>query len=287
MSISLTLLFLTAFKGYSNPEFRQGALISAIRAVGDQILLQSNDSTSRVLPIKQKGSVYLMSFETELQITPDSLVALVKEQFARIKLQDDYLVELLSCDSHKVVYSYLMVKKASKDMVACKIRSLAKDCYQIKISLSELEFTLDSKAENEAPVKSDNSNKMWLILISAAFVIILLIAYQAKKRSTADSMVTSIKLGKFHFKPTDATLILKEERIDLSVKEADLLQLLHGSLNQTVEREVILKEVWGDEGDYVGRTLDVFISKLRKKLSADPEVKIMNVRGVGYRLVVG
>ena len=62
--------------------------------------------------------------------------------------------------------------------------------------------------------------------------------------------------------------------------------MLYEKLNETVEKEVILKEVWGDEGDYVGRTLDVFISKLRKKLEADPNVKIVNIRGVGYKLVV-
>jgi DNA-binding response OmpR family regulator len=53
-----------------------------------------------------------------------------------------------------------------------------------------------------------------------------------------------------------------------------------------VERDEILNKVWGDDGDYVGRTLDVFISKLRKKLEADACVKIVNIRGVGYKLVV-
>ena len=54
-----------------------------------------------------------------------------------------------------------------------------------------------------------------------------------------------------------------------------------------MEREKILATVWGDEGDYVGRTLDVFVSKLRKKLEADANVRIVNIRGVGYRLVLG
>jgi DNA-binding response OmpR family regulator len=47
-----------------------------------------------------------------------------------------------------------------------------------------------------------------------------------------------------------------------------------------------LNKVWGDEGDYIGRTLDVFISKLRKKLEADSSIKIVNIRGVGYKLVM-
>ena len=53
-----------------------------------------------------------------------------------------------------------------------------------------------------------------------------------------------------------------------------------------MEREVLLNKVWGDQGDYVGRTLDVFISKLRKKLEADPHVKIVSIRGVGYKMVI-
>ena len=76
------------------------------------------------------------------------------------------------------------------------------------------------------------------------------------------------------------------ESMQLSGKETDLLLLLCAHENQTLQRDQILRLVWEDEGDYIGRTLDVFISKLRKKLEADPRVKIMNIRGVGYKLVV-
>jgi len=56
------------------------------------------------------------------------------------------------------------------------------------------------------------------------------------------------------------------------------------SINQPVEREQILKEGWGDKGDYLGRTLAIYISKLRKKLEPDASWKVENIRGVGYRL---
>ena len=62
--------------------------------------------------------------------------------------------------------------------------------------------------------------------------------------------------------------------------------MLYNAANTTVERDVILNMVWGDEGDYIGRTVDVFISKLRKKLEFDSKVKIVNVRGVGYKLIM-
>jgi DNA-binding response OmpR family regulator len=96
-----------------------------------------------------------------------------------------------------------------------------------------------------------------------------------------------ISLGVYLFNRITGELKLNEQKTQLTGKESDLLQLLFENLNTTVERDVILSEVWGDEGDYVGRTLDVFISKLRKKLEEDNSVKIANVRGVGYKLVIG
>jgi DNA-binding response OmpR family regulator len=81
-------------------------------------------------------------------------------------------------------------------------------------------------------------------------------------------------------------LSFEDKIIELTSKEADLLFLLYSAANNTLERKVILNTVWGDEGDYVGRTLDVFISKLRKKLEADSNLKIVNIHGVGYKFVM-
>lgn len=97
---------------------------------------------------------------------------------------------------------------------------------------------------------------------------------------------TGITLGKFSFDKSNLLLKHNHQHIDLSQKEAEVLDLLMASANQTIDRETMLREVWGNEGDYIGRTLDVFISKLRKKLEADDTIKIVNVRGVGYKLVV-
>ena len=95
-----------------------------------------------------------------------------------------------------------------------------------------------------------------------------------------------ISLGAYHFDKQNTELIIDHQKIELTTKEADLLLLLYNAANTTVERDVILNMVWGDEGDYIGRTVDVFISKLRKKLEFDSKVKIVNVRGVGYKLIM-
>ena len=81
-------------------------------------------------------------------------------------------------------------------------------------------------------------------------------------------------------------LVYEGERVNMTTRESDLLHLLYKSINNTVKKEHILKEIWGDEGSYDGRTLDVFISKLRKKLAYDPRVKLVNVKGVGYKMVI-
>jgi DNA-binding response OmpR family regulator len=81
-------------------------------------------------------------------------------------------------------------------------------------------------------------------------------------------------------------LIREEKTIELTSKESELLNLLYASANETVERDIILNKVWGDEGDYVGRTLDVYISKLRKKLGNDASIQIKNIRGIGYKLII-
>jgi two-component system OmpR family response regulator len=74
--------------------------------------------------------------------------------------------------------------------------------------------------------------------------------------------------------------------IALTNKEATLLKLFCHHLNKVLNRDVIQKAIWEDEGYFVGRSMDVFISRLRKILSADPAVSIVNVHGVGYKLDV-
>ena len=95
-----------------------------------------------------------------------------------------------------------------------------------------------------------------------------------------------ISIGEYQFDKKGMKLIFKGKSEELSGKESDLLELFYANENKTLGRDFILNKVWGDEGDYIGRTLDVFVSKLRKKLEADPNLKIMNIRGVGYRFVI-
>ena len=107
-----------------------------------------------------------------------------------------------------------------------------------------------------------------------------------RKKSAESLDPYLVPIGASRFDKRNMTINYKGEKIELSSKEAELLTLLHDSANAPIEREVLLQKVWGDDGDYIGRTLDVFISKLRKKLSLDSSMKIVNIRGVGYKLIL-
>jgi DNA-binding response OmpR family regulator len=73
---------------------------------------------------------------------------------------------------------------------------------------------------------------------------------------------------------------------ELTAKENKLLLIFARSPNAVIERTRLQKEIWEDEGVIVGRSLDMFISKLRKKLETDPSIQLINIHGKGYRLEV-
>lgn len=89
----------------------------------------------------------------------------------------------------------------------------------------------------------------------------------------------------FTFSPNDLSLQNEQVKYDITAKEADLLELLLENANNTVKRSDILLKLWGKDDYFLGRSLDVFISRLRKYLAVDETIQIETVRGVGFKLV--
>lgn len=96
----------------------------------------------------------------------------------------------------------------------------------------------------------------------------------------AEDLPTSFEIGSYTFEYED--LMLNDQR--LTQREADVLRLLAVHINEIVKREIILKEIWGEDDYFHGRSLDVFISRLRKYLSGDTTVSIENIHSVGFKL---
>lgn len=93
-------------------------------------------------------------------------------------------------------------------------------------------------------------------------------------------------LGKFLFDAKGQQLYLDCEVISLTDKECKVLELLHKNFGELIPRDVLMQKVWIDEGVITTRSLDMFVSKLRKKLSSDPELRITNIHGKGYKLEI-
>lgn len=110
------------------------------------------------------------------------------------------------------------------------------------------------------------------------------------KRSgkTEQSDNNLIAIGEFTFDTSNYKLSIKgEEDRKLTKKEAEILKLLSQQQEKVIERELILNLVWGDDNYFNGRSLDVFITKLRKYLKADENININNIHGIGFSLNIG
>lgn len=98
---------------------------------------------------------------------------------------------------------------------------------------------------------------------------------------------SSCRIGKFDFDSRNFTLSAATEKITLTQRESELLQLFIDHKNVVLKREEILIKLWGDDDYFRGRSLDVFISRLRKILADEPGIAIENLHGVGFKFVTG
>lgn len=262
----------------ANAEIEDQHVKVRLRHIAHEFLLQMEDSTTRILPIEKIQGRYEIKFANEFSFQPDALLFSTFKVLEKYYITDNYIVEVEDCETKSIIHSFATEVQSTEDLGACQQRLLPKQCYVLYFTQVE---DLTGGSTEEISVKN-NSIYMFIIV----FVILVLLGglYVRKKKRSLNANL--INIGKYHFDKKGMLLTLKAQSVELSSKESDLLYLLFSNENSTLEREHILKVVWGDDGDYVGRTLDVFISKLRKKLQDDNDIKIINVRGVGYKLIV-
>jgi len=298
MRLNYIKIFLIAFASIllvsSNIEARQSLsdqqIEVSLRMIGHKVLLCFGDSTSRVLPIEKEDGRYRIKFDTEFQFEPEELVSTITQVIEETKMDYSFIMVVQDCESDDIVYSYQMGDLTNPNITPCLTRPLPKACYDLVFTfLDDEQIKKSFIANNPEAVIEDASEANSMTYPIMAILLIPIIGvffFLRKKRNQPIKDPNLISLGDYQFNKRKTELTHDQKIIELTSKEANLLILLYDAVNTTMEREVILKQVWGDEGDYVGRTLDVFISKLRKKLEADPKVKIVNIRGVGYKLVI-
>lgn len=104
------------------------------------------------------------------------------------------------------------------------------------------------------------------------------------KRSSKNTSQTVFQIGAYTFDAVNLILERENKQTTLTQKEADLLKLFCRNREQLIKRDEILKSVWGNDDYFLGRSLDVFISKLRKYLKEDKNIEIVNQFGIGFRM---
>jgi len=243
----------------------------ALRDVGNSLLLSQNDSTSLVLPITNiDANKFELTFQKELRIVPDSLVNAVKNSFAKANLPDNYRIEVLQCSDNEVAYSYEMKNEEQNSIIPCMGRALPVGCYIIQVQFTELK------------------QASWIIyvLLFGGVILALWFLMKLRKPKLKEDTLESYIIGKYKFYPDQNKLVKSASEIQLSKKECELLEIFYENLNTVVKRDELVKRVWEDQGVFVGRSLDTYISKLRKKLQEDDSIKITNIHGIGYKLEV-
>jgi DNA-binding winged helix-turn-helix (wHTH) protein len=252
-----------------------------LRKIGHEILLQSHDSTSRVLPVQRiAANEYQVRFENEITFQTDSLVKIIRQSLEKDHLSGDYIVSVINCSSKIVLFGFAISSNEQNSVVPCSGRKQPRGCYLV-----------DIKFQNTGTIHLQ-MQKSYVIggLSLFAFIGLLVvrpIRIRKNKIETDAVDKNTYQLGNTLFDPNARALITAGATTELTPKENKLLRIFAAAPNCIIERSRIQKEIWEDEGVIVGRSLDVFISKLRKKLENDESIRLLNVHGKGYKLEIG
>jgi hypothetical protein len=266
-----------AFSMTGSEDFEIARREVLLRRIGHEILLQSGDSTSRVLPVKKIAqNEYQVSFENELSFQTDSLVNTTGRLLAKDPLTSDYIVKVLNHGNSSVVYSYAISKNKKDDIVACIGRRQPRASYMINI-----------KFKPTGIITVKNGYILLGSLPFLAFIGFMFLRSVKPRRALPGSQHTGMfTLGSMLFDAGTRKLMINGKTIELTRTETRVLRIFALSPNEAIERSRLQKEIWEDEGVIVGRSLDMFISKLRKKLEPDPNIKIVVIRGKGYKFEI-
>ena len=258
-----------------NNEIPEKHLEVVLRNLGHQLLLTAKDSTSRVLPVKKLNeNTYRISFQNDFSFVSDTLINLVQRTFQKSALPTEYIVSLKNCKLNETVFAF-EINSQTGDLKGCRGRKLEVGCYIIEIDF----------------LKTDQFNFFWLLLLIIPFSLFgFYVKNKFRKQEEKESIIDNndyIQLGSFRFYTDNNVLKIENSNITLSEKETKALKIFAENINQIVEREKLMKEIWEDKGIVViSRNVDVLVSKLRKKLSGDNSIKFINVPGRGYKFII-
>ncbi len=253
----------------------------ALRRTAHRLLTENGDALSGIPAVEQSDPLtFLIRVDSLFEY--DKLPQLLQESFELQGISQPYNVTIINCGDGQIRLGYSYLDLEREDGVPCQGRQQEAGCYLLKVSF------IQNRTEAAA------GGKWWIIPISCLLAGLGFIVWRkSAKRSmragqdaSADDAAHRVVFGDSSLDLSNLLLYTGKSVHHLTYREAKLLNLFANRPNQVLERDFILKSVWEDEGIIVGRSVDVFVSRLRKLLRDDASVKIAAVHGVGYRMEV-
>ena len=275
----------------------------ALRRTTHLLLKLSGDSTSKIAPVKQTDdNTYLVRLEYPFNY--DSLPTFLQSSFDFYDITEKYDVAVRSCSYAELVLGYSSVDFQQNKNVPCVGRTRPEGCLNFSVTLRDPSvFLLNDKKMAFFPY-------FWLFLgglftLTMGAMVYFFYPVPKQKQAVSQDVFPNIPqdsapstrtnplektaeahliyVGQTVFDTRKQTLLIGQTVQKLTFQEAQLLQLFCEHKNDLLERDFILKTVWGDDGVLITRSVDVFVSRLRKLLKADESLKIVNVHNRGYR----
>ena len=282
LAVALGLLFiqLTGSAPATN-EVSPEKVNLALRRTAHHLLRAAGDSTSRIAAVLHPNpQTYRLRLDYAFDY--DRLPGLLQASFRVHQIVGVYDVAVLDCTTGALELGYTVADLTNGESVPCGGRSIGAGCYVLQVTFAP-------------PAAASQRAMPWPML---ALVVLTGLLVMGWRRSTPAGPTDSLpgkgpenpnmlRFGQSSLDMTNQLLLSGPHKYNLTYREAKLLRVLASHPNQVLERDQILKLVWQDEGITVSRSVDVFISRLRKLLSHDPTIKITAVHGVGYRMEVG
>jgi hypothetical protein len=289
--IVLVAIFLIAssFTKRTNLDLRAKETNIIIRDIGHRLLLQAGNQTSRVLPVTEKAGTFLLQFEHDFHFNHDSLMVLSQRLLPKEQFPSGYTVTVHTCilTSHQqeILFGF-QINSSTPSILPCSGRREPRGCYIIEFAFTNFYGTLINYSHLGIAGSMLALSTLVLIIGRIGKHVVDLPLRNHKHSGTEKEVDTELAtLGKFLFDAKNQRLLQENKVISLTDKEYKIFELLNANFGKLTSRETLL-QVWVNEGVITGRSLDMFISKLRKKLSADPAIRITNIHGKGYTLKI-
>lgn len=279
LALPLLALFWSPDASVPAGELSPDSVNLALRRTADGLLRVSGDSISRIPAIEQTAEhTWRINLTRPFQY--DTLPSLLQASLQLHNIHQPYSVAVRNCFDANIVLGFHKIDVQNpKSETPCMGREMPEGCHYIEVSF----------IQNAGEVPFWQKRNSFLMFLLGGLVVFLWFYQRQPKSKTKETLTATpdiewLYFGQSRLDVAGQTLICNGVTQTLTFREAKLLRLFATNPNHLLERDTIIQQVWADEGVLVGRSVDMFVSRLRKKLAADTGVGIVAVHGIGYRL---